>query len=169
MHTQDGGQSSEARDVLRCPARTLAPGSPVLANHPAAVYLREDSVRDRLNEWRLPVRSENRDSTVKALIGSQTRPKRASVDRELARKRLTDAESRLARFTAAIKAGIDPAALVEETNQAQPDRAAAQAALNNAPDPDAITEAEVYAMIDSLGDVGAAINSGKTESLAETY
>ena len=32
-----------------------------------------------------------------------------------------------------------------------------------------ITEAEVYAMIDSLGDVGAALNNGKPERLAEPY
>lgn len=29
----------------RCPARTLAPGSPVLASHPGAVYLREDALQ----------------------------------------------------------------------------------------------------------------------------
>jgi DNA invertase Pin-like site-specific DNA recombinase len=35
----------------RCPARTLAPGSPALASHPPAVYLREDPVRDAVNSW----------------------------------------------------------------------------------------------------------------------
>jgi len=35
----------------RCPARTLAPGSPALASHPPAVYLREDPVREAVNTW----------------------------------------------------------------------------------------------------------------------
>src|SRR5262249_37056449 len=60
-------------------------------------------------------------------------------------------------------------ALVEATNTAQAERAAARAELDNAPPAGAITEADVYAMIDSLGDVAAAINSGKQESLAEAY
>jgi hypothetical protein len=82
------------------------------------------------------------------------RPTQSGQDREQARKRRADTEARLARFTAAIKAGIDPAA---------------QAVLENAPAPGAITEAEVHAMIDSLGDVGAALIDGKPESLAEIY
>lgn len=74
------------------------------------------------------------------------------------RKQLAGAEARLTRFTVAIKAGIDPAALVDETNRAQRDMAAA---LNNAAAPDASTDAQVYAMIDALGDVGAALDSRK--------
>jgi hypothetical protein len=35
----------------RCPARTLAPGSPALALHPPAVYLREEPIRDAVNAW----------------------------------------------------------------------------------------------------------------------
>jgi hypothetical protein len=62
-----------------------------------------------------------------------------------------------------------PAGLVEAINTAQAERTAAHAELTNTPAPSAITEAEIYAMIDSLGDVGAALNSSKPESLAELY
>ncbi|HEV2778945.1 MAG TPA: hypothetical protein VGX25_06035 [Actinophytocola sp.] len=110
--------------------------------------------------------SEHVDQTVAALIGSQERPR---PEPATARKRLADAEAKLRRFQAAIGAGIDPAALVEAINTAQTERAAARAELDNAPPPAAITEAEVYAMIDSLGDVGAALNRGKPENLAELY
>lgn len=35
----------------RCPARTLAPGSPALASHPPTIYLPEEAVLEPLNEW----------------------------------------------------------------------------------------------------------------------
>jgi hypothetical protein len=48
----------------------------------------------------------------------------------------------------------------------QKERETTRAELENVPAPDAMSEAEVYAMIDSLGDIGAALNDGKIESLA---
>ncbi len=74
----------------------------------------------------------------------------------VAAKRLADAEPRLRRFQTAIAAGVDPAALVESINQAQAQRAAAHAELDNTPLPQMLTEAEIYAMIDYLGDVDSA-------------
>lgn len=84
-------------------------------------------------------------------------------------KRLADSESRLRRHQEAIDAGVDPAALVEVINPAQAERAAAQAELTNVPADNTLTAAEVYAMIDYLGDVGAALNDGKPESLSRLY
>jgi hypothetical protein len=55
--------------------------------------------------------------------------------------------------------------VVDAINEAQAQRAAAQAELDGAPAPTAVTDAEVYAMIDSLGDVGAALKDAKPESL----
>ena len=72
---------------------------------------------------------------------------------------LRDAEKRLRRFQDAIAAGIDPSALVDAINEAQAQRAAARADLNSAPARTEVTDAEVYAMIDSLGDVGAALTN----------
>jgi len=67
---------------------------------------------------------------------------------------LEEAEAKLRRFRDAIAAGVDPTALVESINEAQADRTAAQGALAAAGEPAGITDAEVYAMIDSLGDIG---------------
>jgi hypothetical protein len=74
-------------------------------------------------------------------------------DHEQSQTRLADAEAKMRRFQTAIEAGIDPSALVEAINQAQ----AARAQLDNTDAPGSLTEAEVYAMVDSLGDVGAAL------------
>lgn len=61
-------------------------------------------------------------------------------------------------------AGVDPAALVESINQAQADRAAAQAESTSP----SLTPADVHAMIDSLGDVGAMLSEAHRESLARS-
>jgi DNA invertase Pin-like site-specific DNA recombinase len=154
----------------RCPARTLAPGSPVLASHPPAVYLREDPIKDAVNGWIGGLFDPtNIDATVAVLVASQTDPGAGSASREAAGKRLADAEARLGRFQAAIASGIDPAALVEVINSAQKERAAARAELDGAPSPNLLTDAEVYAMIDSLGDVGAALSDAKPNSLTSLY
>lgn len=85
----------------RCPARTLAPGSPALAHHPPAVDLREDPIREAVNGWigGLFAR-ENRDSTVAALLASQDLTGSQPGSREAAVQRLREAEARLCRFQA---------------------------------------------------------------------
>jgi Recombinase zinc beta ribbon domain len=138
----------------RCPARTLAPGSPALAEHPPAVYLREDPIRDAVNGWLGGLFDrDNIDQTVAALLASQNTPGADPGTREAARKRAADADARLRRFQAAIEAGVDPAALVEVINAAQAQRVAARAELESTITPDTLTTAEMHAMIDSLGDV----------------
>lgn len=153
----------------RCPARTLAPGSSALAEHPPTVYIREDPLLEAVNAWlgRLFAR-ENVDRTVRMLIESQRETTRSNVH-EQAQKRVNDAEAKLRRFQAAIEAGIDPAALVEVVNQAQVQREAARAELANAPAPTAATDAEIWAMIDSLGDVALALTDQHPDKLVTLY
>ncbi|WP_188989414.1 recombinase family protein [Saccharopolyspora thermophila] len=154
----------------RCPARTLAPGSPALAEHPPAVYLREDVIRDEINTWLGGLFApENIDQTVAALLASQEVPRATSTTAETAKKRLADAEARLRRFQAAIAAGVDPAALMEAINEAQAERAAARAELDDERAPNALSSAEIHAMIDSLGDVGTALSNAKPDRLASLY
>jgi hypothetical protein len=133
------------------------------------VYLREGPIRDAVNGWIGELFApENLDTTVRALVDSQEglRPTASGSD---ARTRLADAEAKLRRFQAAIEAGIDPAALVEVTNQAQAVRANARAELEHVPATGGRTDAEIYAMIDSLGEVGAALASAKPDRLASLY
>src|SRR5882757_5384806 len=114
----------------RCPARTLAPGSRALESHPPAVYLREDPIRDAVNGWIGHL--FDRDSverTVTALVASQDNPEAGTPGREMCKRRLADAETRLRRLQEAIASGVDPVALVDVINEAQRERAAARAEL----------------------------------------
>ena len=76
----------------------------------------------------------------------------ASTASEGARTQLKDAEEALRRLQAAIVAGIDPAAVKEPMNAAQAQREAARVALAAGPPSCRLDVAEVYAMIDALGD-----------------
>jgi hypothetical protein len=165
-----GATIRQHETYYRCIARTLAPGAPALADHPRTVNLREFDLVEPLNEWIGHLfEPRNVDRTVAALIGSQQDAGAASGNREAAKKRLADAEARLRRFQAAIAAGIDPAAVMEAVNESQAQRAAARAELEGTPAPNSLTEGEVYAMIDSLGDVGEALTGKHPESLTRLY
>lgn len=153
----------------RCPARTLAPSSPVLESHPSAVYLREDAICKEINGWLAGLfHRDNVEQTVAALAASQDQSS-ASSNREDAKKRITDAETRLRRFQDAIEAGVDPAALTEKMNEAQAERAAAKAEFEATPTTSALSEAEIHARIDSLGEIGPALANASPENLANLY
>jgi DNA invertase Pin-like site-specific DNA recombinase len=153
----------------RCPARTLAPGSAALATHPPAIYLREDPLADAVNGWLGSLFDRrNLDRTVAALVGAQD--PETPAPREAARAKLREVETKLRRLQAAIEAGVDPVALVEPLNEAQAQRTALKAELDHAvPASQRVEPAEVYAMVDALGDVGAALKGTDTEKLAELY
>ncbi|MFI7680924.1 hypothetical protein [Actinophytocola sp. NPDC049390] len=136
-----------------------------LATHPAAGYLREDTIRDAVNEWFAELfHRDDADRTVAALVASQDGAGQKVSGREVAEHRFAKAEAEIRRFQADIAADIDPTALVEAINTAQAKRAAVQAEINNTPAPNLMEAAEVYARIDSLGDVPATLNRGSREA-----
>ena len=80
-----------------------------------------------------------------------------------------EAETRLRRLQAAIEAGADPAALIDPLNRAQERVMAARLERDQAPSSHTLGRAEVEAMLDYLGDVGAALKRATPEKLAELY
>jgi uncharacterized protein YPO0396 len=150
-------------------ARTLAPGSPTLADHPKNVYLAERAVLPALHRWIGGLFDrQHRDETVATLLACQCGGDTNA--RQAMKKRLSDAETRLRRLKVAIEAGVDPGALVESINEAQAQRAAARAELNAAgPGPSLLSDAEIHAMIDSFGDVGKALNRANPPGMRKLY
>lgn len=163
------GTPRKSRTYYRCAARTMVPGSALLATHPKNIYLPETAVLERLNGWLGDVfAAENRDETVAGLLDSQDDPISDGA-REAAQKRLDAAKAKLRRLAAAIEAGAEPAALVESINAAQEARLAAEAELANSPMREGLDVAEVYAMIDSLGDVTSMLHRAELDELEELY
>jgi hypothetical protein len=75
----------------------------------------------------------------------------------------------LRRHQAAIDAGVDPAALVEPMNHAQAERQAAKEELQHLPEAQTVDVANVYAMLDSLGDVARHLNSRSPDRIMQVY
>jgi DNA invertase Pin-like site-specific DNA recombinase len=165
-----GATIRDRESYYRCLARSLAPGSPALAEHPRTVNLREIDVVVPLNHWLGGLFSrENLDHTVARMLSSQDGDQVGSGAREAAKARLADAKAALRRFQSAIAAGIDPTAIVEAVNEAQAQRAAAEAELANTPEASRIGRAEVYALIDSLGDIGTKLRRGSPDKISQLY
>lgn len=112
---------------------------------------------------------ENRDRTVAALLASQGGARSAAGQRDAVRKRLAEADKKLRRLQEAIAAGVDPAALVGATNAAQAERVATQAQLDHGSTPDALDRAEVYAMVDSLSEIGRDLDQANLNRLQDWY
>ncbi len=139
-----------------------------LASHPPTVNLREDAIVSAINGWIGQLfHPAQREQTVAALLGAQ--PAAQAIGTDDAKARRADADQRLRRYHAAIAAGVDPEAMVEAINQAQAERRAAQAEIDSAPAAAVLAAADVHAMIDSFGDVGAALDEGRPAALDRLY
>lgn len=164
-------QAEIVRDSVyyRCRAKTIAPGSAVLQDHPRTVNLREDLVIAPLDGWLTGLFDhDHREATVAALLEAG-HDDTGEVHREMLRRRAADADARLARHLAAIEAGVDPQALVAAMNAAHADKAAAQAELNVLPKPERLTETEIRKLIGSLGDIKAVLAAGQLTDKAQLY
>ena len=64
-----------------------------------------------------------------------------------------------------MEAGVNPAALVELINAAEAERSAAKAELDNLPEPNGVTAAEIYARVDMIGELGTSLSSAQPERL----
>ena len=84
-------------------------------------------------------------------VGTPNRPVAAARQTQ-AKGRAAEARTKVRRLQDAIAAGANPAALVDPINAAQAELEAAEADQARQPESKTISRAEVYAMIDYLGD-----------------
>ncbi|MFE9325311.1 recombinase family protein [Nocardia sp. NPDC052278] len=164
-------QAAVVRGVIyyRCRAKTLAPGSPALAEHPPTVNLREDLISSSVDRWLTTLFDRtHRDHTITSLLAAQDNDD-YDTQRALLRRRIADADARLGRHLAAIEAGVDPQALVSAMNAAQADKAATQAELQSLPNIPRLSETEIRKLIDSLGDIAAVLAAGARADKANLY
>ena len=163
------GETVHQHPYYRCRAKTIAPGSPLLAEHPRTVNLREDHLVGPVDGWLSSLFGrEHRDHTIAALLAAQpsedTDTRRAGL-----RQRITTAEGKLANHLAAIEAGVEPAALVAAMNAAQAEKAAAEVELKGLPQVRTLTETEIQKLVESLGDVKAVLTAANPADKAQLY
>jgi len=133
------------------------------------VYLPENAVVGPINAWIGSLfAKEHREGTVRRMLDADA-SKTTTARGKAAANAVAEAEQRLRRLQSAIEAGVDPAALVEPINRAQQELDAARAEQQHNPSVQALSRAEIDAMIDYLGDVGGALNGAEPAHLEELY
>ncbi|MGI5219481.1 recombinase family protein [Nocardia sp. CA-290969] len=153
----------------RCHSKTLAPGSPVSAEHPKTVNLRELTLADPLNRWLADLfGKQQRAQTLEFLLEAHNTDD-SDLRRNIIKARIAEANQKLERYTRAIEAGIDPSTLVAAMNAAQAERAAAQVELDTIPRPVQVTARELAGIIDSHGDIRARLDAGDPMDKMELY
>ena len=165
------GQRNHGGAYYRC----RFPDDYALANkitHPRNVYLREDVIVPRLDEWVaryfMPHR---RAETVAAIVAAQ------QLDGEdasslTARQAIEECDRKLARYRAALEAldaAAAPGAIAAWITEAQQERAAAESQLRRTSRRPAMDHEQVNALIENLGDHARAIAAAAPEDKANLY
>ena len=165
VRCEDCGRDVQGGEVrshayYRCRTRTLAPGSSVLAEHPKTVNLPEDVITSAINGGVGSGSCSRRTSRMRPSTRwspPRAAPAQLAVD-EAARRRLSEAQTALKRYRSGHRRGHRAAAVVDAINQARAEWDTARTRLAQTPDqPSLLDAAEVYAMVDALGEVGSAI------------
>ncbi|WP_132210328.1 recombinase family protein [Kribbella steppae] len=154
----------------RCAARTLAPGSSAAPSHPPTVYLREDQLSSKVNDWIATLFSPERvDATVDALASAANEGSPEERAEAEFRRRFAAAEAAMVRLRRALDAGWDPAELTSQYNAAAAEKRAAEAGLASIEAPKRLTPKEIRAVVDQLTDVARALDRANRDDLAELY
>lgn len=139
--------------------------------HPKTVYLREDALVPKLDEWLAKVFDEtNLDATAAALAAASA-PDDASVARaEAARRKLADCDGRLAKYRAALEAGTEPVIVGQWIADVQAERLAAERELAaSTPGAKALSKKEVRALLAAVKEATAALATADPKIKAELY
>lgn len=164
------GASRKHATFYRCAARTLVPGSQVSLGHPPTVYLREDQLAAKVNEWIGRLFSpENLDETVAILVGAQDGADPADAAERALKHRIEAAQTTIVRLQRALEAGWDPEALTAQYNAAVAEKKAAEAGLEALVPAERLTAQELRATVDDLGDIQRVLAEADRKDLADLY
>lgn len=162
--------ASRHATYYRCRARTLVPGSPAAAEHPAQVYLREDQVLRSVNAWIGSLFAEpNRATTIETLLGADDTGELERGRVAALRRRISEATATMSRLQRALDAGWDPEELRSQYNVAAAQKREAETELSTvAPEP-ALSRDRIVALVDEIGDVARLLDEVEPSDLARLY
>jgi hypothetical protein len=155
--------------------RCRFPEEYALANkvsHPSNVYLREDQVVPRLDEWlgRL-FEPEHLDRTLDALVATQRPQSHEDAIQAEARRQIAECDRKLSRHRAALEAGADPAVVTGWIREVQAAKAEADARLRRLGQPRAraLNRDELAEMMRTLGDIVRVLADADPARKAKIY
>lgn len=138
-------------------------------DHPRNVYLREDAILPHVDRWLCRAFAPHRVAqTIDDMYADQ--PDRGhDAKTEVARRKIAEVETKLARYRAAIEAGGDPAEIGQWINEAKAERVKAEAELRMSKRSVRMSRSEIAALVTEIGDMARAITEAPAELKNETY
>lgn len=161
--------------------RCRYPSEYALANHidhPRNVYLREQWVLPRLDDWLatlfLPHRIGDTVDLMSTSAAASPTGSPDATDSDQARATIADCDAKLATHRAALEAGADPAVVTQWIAHTQARRARAEAELRATSEAPGITRTrmsrdEIARLVDSIKDLAAAVHQAAPEDKTEIY
>ena len=141
-------------------------------SHPRSVYLREDQILPRLDNWLTTKFSPGTfPATVRELEDAQDRTGApADAGNEAVKQEIADFDASLRQHRAALEAGASPEIVTGWINETQAKRAAAEARLRQRPaGRRRMTREEITSMIKALGDLMTVLSEADPADKAELY
>lgn len=163
------GQQSHGENYYRCRyAEEYALANKVA--HPRNVYLRELDLIDPLDAALAEAFAPHRvGETITAMVDSQDQPEVDDAS-ALARAKLAECDTKLARHRAALEAGADPTIVTGWIAEVEAERRRILSALKQQePGDRRLTREEITAMVQQLGDIIGVLREADPADQAEVY
>ena len=138
-------------------------------DHPSNVYLREDLLLPKLDEWLATLFDpDHRQETVERLFTSQADPLETARS-SAAHLKIDDCDKRLASYRAALEAGTDPALISQWIAEVAAQRTAAEAELQPTIPTRELTRAEISDLVGAMQKIHDRLARASAASRTEVY
>lgn len=152
----------------RCKASTQRV-TETTTGHPKSLYVREDDVLAPLDRWLASVFDPDRvDDTAAALEAASEDPT-LKARQEAARETIQRCDNRLAKYRAALEAGVDPDVIGTWIADVRGERAQAELALQLSRGTGRMSKTQIKDLVNQLGDIVATLNEADPPNRAEVY
>ena len=164
-------QGTHAHEIARY--RCRFPSEYALANkveHPATVYVREDAIVPRLDEWIATLFDDaHLDETCQALAMAGEADDAAEARAEGARRKIADCDQRLGKYRQALDAGADATIVAGWMAEVQGERLRAERELGAVSANGKLTKEQIRRLVLQLKDIAAVLASADPKDKAEVY
>ncbi|WP_328708852.1 recombinase family protein [Microbispora hainanensis] len=138
-------------------------------DHPRNVYLREDAILRRVDRWLCKAFAPHRVAqTIDEMYVDQADTGH-DAKAEIAKAKIAQAETKMARYRAALEAGGDPEEIGKWIAEAKAERVRAEAELRTTTRSARMSREEITALVAEIGDMARAITEVPTERKSEVY